>query len=393
MADPLRIAYFSPLPPARSGIADYSRELLPHLGARAAITVFSDEPGVLVGDGIPVASIGEYAAQRWLFDVALYQMGNSSHHTAIYRMLNRYPGVVVLHDYFLHQFIAHTTTGAGRYPAYARELRYALGDDGYRREEAIRLGHEPPPLVDIPLNDRLLDVSLGLIVHSDYAAGRIRERHPAAQVAVVPQLVASRSGQSRRADLGLAGDIVLFALVGQVTAAKQLPRVLAAIRSLRDEGVPAHLLIAGEVLPEVDLDTILSETGLREHVTVLGYIESLDAFVDWIATADVIINLRYPTLGETSSAALRALDQGRPLIVYDHGWYAELPDSVAAKVTPLDDQRLVEAMLSLATDPEQRATMGDAARAYVARTARPETVADSYTQFLRRLQARWLRGG
>ena len=25
----LRIAYFSPLPPARSGIADYSRELLP----------------------------------------------------------------------------------------------------------------------------------------------------------------------------------------------------------------------------------------------------------------------------------------------------------------------------------------------------------------------------
>ncbi len=50
-------------------------------------------------------------------------------------------------------------------------------------------------------------------------------------------------------------------------------------------------------------------------------------------------------------------------------------------------------MLALAADPDQRAKMGDAARAYVDRTARPETVADSYVQFLRQLQARWLRGG
>ena len=67
------------------------------------------------------------------------------------------------------------------------------------------------------------------------------------------------------------------------------------------------------------------------------YVESFDAFVDWAATADVVLNLRYPTLGETSGAALRVMAAGRPLVVFDHGWYGELPDEAAVKVPPLDD--------------------------------------------------------
>lgn len=393
MADPLRIAYFSPLPPARSGIADYSGELLPYLSELAELTVFSDEPEAQLPNGLAVQPTESFLPARWDYDVALYQMGNSAHHTAVYRLANRVPGVVVLHDYFLHQFIAHTTTGAGSYAAYARELRYALGADGYAREQAIRLGQQPPPLFELPLNDRLLDVSLGTIVHSDYVAGLIRQRDPEAPVAVVPQLVVPRQGRSRRRDIGLDEDVTLFAMVGQVTAAKQLPRVLQAISALNIRDVPAHLLLVGEILPEVDLATLLAETGTAAHTTTLDFIDSLDEFVDWIATADAVVNLRHPTLGETSSAALRALDQGRPLIVYDHGWYAELPDDVALKVSPLDDEGLAQAMLALATDPRRREIMGEAGRRYVVETGSPEKVAAAYVTFLRGLQTRWLRGG
>ncbi|PYS77453.1 MAG: glycosyl transferase family 1, partial [Acidobacteria bacterium] len=38
----MRLAYFSPLTPQRSGIADYSEELLPHLSEGAEITLFVD---------------------------------------------------------------------------------------------------------------------------------------------------------------------------------------------------------------------------------------------------------------------------------------------------------------------------------------------------------------
>ncbi len=331
MADPLRIAYFSPLPPARSGIADYSWELLPYLAAQADLTVFSDDLEAAVPDGVGLQSLVSFPQARWQYDTALYQVGNSAHHTAIYKMATRFPGVVVLHDYFLHHFIAHTTTGAGSYPAYARELRYALDKDGYAREKAIRLGQEPPPLFELPLNDRLLDVSLGTIVHSDFVARQIGARNSNAHVAVVPQLIVSREGRSRRPDMGLDEDVILFVMAGQVTEAKQLPRVLRAIAALNVQGMPAHLLIVGEILPEVELAALLAQTETAAHITTLDFVESLDEFVNWIATADVVINLRYPTLGETSSAALRALDQGRPLIVYDHGWYAELPDGMGRR--------------------------------------------------------------
>lgn len=393
MVAPLRIAYLSPLPPARSGIADYSWELLPYLAARADLTVFSDDPEVDVPEGVALEPLSDFPQARWNHDIALYQMGNSTHHTAIYKTAIRFPGVVVLHDYFLHHFIAHTTTGSGNYAGYARELRYALDEDGFAREKAIRLGHQPPPLFELPLNDRLLDISLGAIVHSDYVAGQIMARKPNAQVAVVPQLVVAHEGRSRRSDMGLDQEVVLFVMAGQVTEAKQLPRVLRAIWALNNRGVPAHLLIVGEVLPEVELAALLAETGTAAHTTTLDFIQSLDEFVNWIATADVVVNLRYPTLGETSSAALRALGQGRPLIVYDHGWYAELPDSVAVKVDPLDDEALTEAMWSLATDPQRRKAMGKVARTYVADTGSPDKVAAAYIDFLRRLQARWLQGG
>lgn len=103
-----RLAYFSPLPPSPSGIADYSAELLPHLAELADITLFSDQPqaGSL---GLPSYPTGDYPARRHAFDLPLYQMGNSDRHEAMFEMMMRFPGVVVLHDYFLHHFIHYHT--------------------------------------------------------------------------------------------------------------------------------------------------------------------------------------------------------------------------------------------------------------------------------------------
>ncbi len=52
-----------------------------------------------------------------------------------------------------------------------------------------------------------------------------------------------------------------------------------------------------------------------------------------------IVNLRSPTMGETSGTAIRALSLGKPLVVSDVGWFSELPDEVAIKV-PVDDEEV-----------------------------------------------------
>ena len=79
----MKVAFFSPLPPAKSGIADYSATLLTELALLADVTTFSTMPT---------------AYDPSDFDVAVYQIGNNSHHDFCYEMALAYPGVVVIHE-------------------------------------------------------------------------------------------------------------------------------------------------------------------------------------------------------------------------------------------------------------------------------------------------------
>jgi glycosyltransferase involved in cell wall biosynthesis len=128
-------------------------------------------------------------------------------------------------------------------------------------------------------------------------------------------------------------------------------------------------------------------------VTQIGYAPTLQDYVDWTATMDVAVNLRYPTLGETSASALRAMDVGRALIVYDHGWYAELPAEAVVKLPPEPDETaLRDAMRALSQDPARRQMMGRAAAAYVADVCHPEAVSQAYVDYLNGLREEWRHG-
>lgn len=377
----LRVAYFSPLPPARSGIAGYSADLLPHLAARADVTLYADGTAAAPG-ALPLHPVAAYPAERWAYDLPLYHMGNSAHHRAIYNMLLRFPGMVVLHDAFLHHFVADLTLGGGSFAAYAREMGYALGPAAAARLRDIRSGRAPNPLYEFPLHERLIDASLGLVVHSRFVAEMVHGVRPEARVRVIPQLVVPRSARSRRTELGLGDETLLIAAVGQVTAAKQVPLALRAFRRLLAFVPEARFLIVGEVLPEVDLDGALRELELGEQVMRLDYVETRQAFDDWSATADVVLNLRYPTLGETSAAALGVMAAGRAVVVFDHGWYAEIPDGAALKVPPLDEEALLAGLLELAQSPARRAALGATAARYVAEACDPANVVAGYIDFM-----------
>ena len=138
----LQIAYFSPLPPIRSGIADYSSELLPHLANHADITIFSATPRKIdrgVAKQFPIYSIDHFPQKRWQYDIPLYQMGNSVNHEALYQMLLRYPGLVTLHDFSLYHFVTNRTVGSNHIAGYIRELGYELGKRGIESARKARI--------------------------------------------------------------------------------------------------------------------------------------------------------------------------------------------------------------------------------------------------------------
>lgn len=380
-----RLAYFSPLPPARTGVADYSRELLPELARRAEVTLFTDDPRTVTSASLPplpLLSIDDYPARRWEFDVALYHMGNSVYHEAIYEAALRYPGIVVLHDFGLHHFIFAHTVGRGSWAAYAREMGYARGAAGVAQARAVRHGQMEAPVWTWPLNDRLLDRSLGVIVHSQWGRQQITVRRPQAPVTVAPAPIVHYTGETiPRSTLGWPEEAVVFASLGQVTAAKQVDVALRAFARLRAQIPQARFLIVGEQSSqEVDLEAVIGALDLADRVHSVGFVDDLADFTRWIAVADVVVNLRNPTVGETSATALRALAAGRPLIVWDHGWYAELPEDVCLKAPPGDEEKLLEAMLTLAHDAERCQAMGQRAAEYATRVHAPARTADAYLQ-------------
>ena len=361
----MKVAVFSPMPPERSGIADYSALLLPALQARCEV--------VAVKRGARRPPRGT--------DVSVYHIGNNpAAHGWIVDALRRTPGIVVLHDFVLHHLVSGITLARGDSKAYldalerdgglvARLLGYAV------MEKRIPPLWENRP-EDFPLAGEVLGLATGLIVHSRYVRDRARAAGYAGPVWIVPHPAFPVPALE---PLGVDGDPV-FAAFGNVNASKRAPQLLDAYARVRP-GLPAStLLLVGATSPGFDLDRRLQRLGLDGAGLVReGYVAE-DRLWQLMAAADVHVNLRSPTMGETSGTAIRALALGKPLVVSDVGWFSELPDEVALKV-PVDAHEvdtLAAALDLLASRPDVRRAMGEAARDLARREHDLDRVADLY---------------
>jgi glycosyltransferase involved in cell wall biosynthesis len=387
----MRIAYYSPLPPMKSGIADYSAELLPHLAEHCAIELIVDEGFRPEETRFPVhgtrALPGLLARGR--FDAVLYQLGNNrDYHAAIYRSLLDHPGVVVLHEYVVHHLVRDLTLFAGEPEAYVREMRYAYGKTGEAMARRCVASGVPLDPWSYPLFERAVDASRGVIVHNRFTRDRVLASRPLARIATVPHHLSldempQTSPEEARQRLGIEPGTFAVATFGFLTASKRPEVLLRAFARLRKEVPRARLLIVGEVSPHFDFHRIFTPE-LREGVTVTGRLE-LDRFLIYMRACDVAVNLRHPTAGETSGTVIRLLGLGKPLIVNDTGSFAELPEDAAARI-PLDDTEedlLVAYLRALAADEPLRRRMGENARRHMEVHHGLAGSARAYADFLR----------
>jgi hypothetical protein len=206
-----------------------------------------------------------------------------------------------------------------------------------------------------------------VLVHSEWAAGVIREEDPEIRVRAIhmgiplPPPADPAAGRRIRERFGLPLDQPVLGSFGFQTPIK---RTGAVIRSLAQPGLETvHLLVVGEVSPAVDLEGEARRAGVADRVHVTDFLPYED-FEAAIAAVDLCLNLRYPTAGETSASLLRVLALGVPAIVSDYAQFADLPHSVALRV-PLGDEE-TDALAGLLRDllarPERLRAMGEAAR-------------------------------
>ncbi len=387
----MHLAWVSPLPPARSGIADYSAELLPALLAGAEVSLFAPEPWAEIPlSGVPCYPLAALPDQADTIDLIVYHLGNNYLHTGIYDLALRLPGVVVLHDYVLHHMVARCTIQAGDTVGYIWHLAYERGRRGAAM--AIRRVHgvfsEREQFLD-PLNRVLLDRSRGVIVHSNWSAERIGRDHAGLPVGIVPHHLASIPSCPReqfRRELGIAPGEIVLASFGFVSRQKRVESMLEAYGHLRQEYPQVRCFLVGEPESGLDLADMLFSLGVQDEVVVTGYVD-LEHFYRYIAACDIAVNLRYPSAGETSGALVRLLGSGKAVIVSNLHQFAEWPDDVCLKVDPgpAEGPMLLYYLRRLVQDEGLRQQLGENARRYAEANHSLERSAEGYLEFCRRL--------
>jgi glycosyltransferase involved in cell wall biosynthesis len=362
----VKVAYFSPLPPERSGIADYSALLLPALQERVDVAV--------------VPRGAKRAPRRT--DVALYHVGNSPEaHTWIVDALRRQPGLVVLHDFVLHHLVAGMTLGRGDTDRYLDAMQRDAGVIGRLLAHGV-VDHVLPPIweeraQDFPLAWEVLQHANGVICHSRYVEGLARAYGYEGPIRVIPMPAWPSVDTGNRLLPG--GSTPTIVCCGHLNAAKRIPQLLAAFEVVRRRFPDALLVLAGSAAPSLRLESL----GREDGVLRLEYQDESDLW-RLLRDGDVSVSLRWPTMGETSGMVIRALSLGKPLVVSDAGWFQELPDSVATKV-PVDDfevATLAATLELLAGDEGLRRRMGAAAAEYARREHSLDRVADGYVAAL-----------
>ena len=398
----MRLAYFSPLGPQRSGIADYSEELLPHLAAAGAeVTLFVEgfrpadealarrfEVRDYRRDPSALGSLGE-------FDAAVYHMGNDHrYHAGVLDAARAHPGVVVFHDFALQDFFLGLARSRGDMRLYLDEVAACHGEEARRAaEESLARGATPAAFarpLDFPLNCRLARGAEGILVHSEWSRARFAAIAPGVPVRrvnhhITPTAAASLPRGERDAD----GPVrpVRIASFGLITPDKGIERALRALAALRDAYDFRYTLV-GDPNSYFDVRALVRECGLEDRVEITGHV-SLEEFERRIGETDVALNLRERTVGETSGSLCRIMAAGVCAVVSSVGWFGELPDDCVVKVEPGEhaDELLRAYLARLIEDGPLRARLGANARRHVVAEHDIRKSAEGYLEFIREVVA------
>lgn len=382
-----KMAFLSPLPPVQSGIAAYSALLLASLSAHYDIDVITDaeSPATLSQQlGLPVCDVQSLYGNAHLYERVLYQLGNSPTHASTLDLMRAVPGVVMLHDFYLSGLKSwlqehHHQTGVWTQALY--------DSHGY---EALAVWSQDPhqALMQFPINLEQLQLAKGVLTHSAFAKSLVAKWYGsdmAKSVQVIPllrELPPPIERQAARQRLGIHPDAQLVCSFGFIDQTKHSKHLLAAwAQSSLSEMPHSQLVFVGKNEGGEygeSLVNSIQQSGRQDRVLITGFVDD-SVYADYLAAADVGVQLRSVSRGETSAAALDCLAAGLPTVVNANGAMAELP---AAAVWQLQDEFSIEdltlALEMLAANGERRESMRQAARSFIHTHHAPQHCALAY---------------
>jgi glycosyltransferase involved in cell wall biosynthesis len=358
--------FFAPLPPARTGVADYAAALLAELRRHGPV---------------------EISPERC--DAALYHLGNNALHAAIYRRALERSGVVVLHDAVLHHFLLGQLEEA----AYTEEFVYNYGEwtRGLARElwRGRAASGSDCRYFEYAMLRRAAERARAVVVHNPAAAEAVARHAPEARVVEIPHLFQAPAALPTAAEmeryrqrLGIAPGAFLFGVFGYLRESKRLITVLEALAEVRRERPQAALLVAGQ-FASADLERAVESLLRAPGIVRLPYLEEREF---WLAAGavDACINLRDPAAGETSGIAIRLMGIGKPVLVSDGGECARFPEDACIRIARAAAERdsLCRHMILLTSFSEVARAIGSRGAAHIRDHHGVESIGKRYWDLL-----------
>ncbi|HTS26410.1 MAG TPA: glycosyltransferase [Bryobacteraceae bacterium] len=361
----MTVGFYSPLPPARTGVADYAAALLAALRAHGTVEVSAKRP-----------------------DIALYHLGNNALHAEIYRRAIERPGIVVLHDAVLNHFLL----GQLGERQYVEEFAYNYGEwhRGLARELWRMRGGSGADsrYFAWPMLRRVAEAARVIVVHNPTAARAVAAHVPSARIIEVPHLFAPPALPSDaavmryRQRLGAAPGTFLFGVFGFLRESKRVVAVLKAFAAVRREVPHAGLLLAGSFV-STDLERAVAPMLSEPGVVRLPYLSERE-FWKAAASVDACINLRYPSTGETSGISIRFMGIGKPVLLTDAPESSRFPEDACLRIDVgvAERESLYEHMIVIASTPELGSEVGARAALHIRTKHRVDEIARQYWALL-----------
>ncbi len=383
-----RIAVVTPLPSEATGIAGYAALVLPSLASRFDLEIFTTAEIARVPEYLkayPTYSWHLFDARAGEFDAIVYQFGNSPFHMHMFELLDKHPGVVVMHDAYLSSILAYMDSA---HPGlFAKELGYSHGRSAIACLEKDGVAAAK---LKFPTSRRVIERADALIVHSDHSVDVLSEFFPLAARpsifrAPMPLHPASREGAARRRQsardlLGISERELLVVSFGFLADTKLNDLFLEAASILPERlHSRVKIVFVGENEGSdygARIRTMIAESPIQARIT--GFVDD-ETYSTYLDAADCAVQLRASSRGETSKAVYDCMAAGIPTIVNDYASFSEIDSGAVIKV----EQRptvtgLAKAIENLLMDPVERSCISDAARQCIEREHDPDLTAAVY---------------
>jgi glycosyltransferase involved in cell wall biosynthesis len=380
-----------------SGIADYSYELLPLLARSADVDAFCPKPGRFRRPRVPPDidwRVPEELSSNG-YDAVYHHLGNNPWHEFVYEAALAHPGISVFHDLSLHHLIAYLMVergfGVRQRDRYEQIFREEYGPELGGRIATLKVHGVASDLEKFlfPLTAHMARRARGIVVHSSWAAEQIGREAPGTPVEVIPhhagtpppEVIGVDRAEARR-QLGLPEEAFIVGHFGFVTRPKQPEAVIGGMAHVHRAHPDSLLVVVGADNTGGGLDRIIDRHGLRGAVRAVGFV-GLTKFYLYLKSVDAVINLRYPSAGESSGSIARALAEGRAVVCNNYHAYAELPNDAVLKVEIDGSQaeQVGDHLIHLANDDAFKKGVEASARSYAQTRLDQQRCANLYTSF------------